>query len=165
MILLKYGGYQEYTVPNTMKPANEDNPFIPAVEFKTCPIRVSLGVLGKKWTLLILRNIAFLRIDRFNQIRRSVPGLTSRVLIMRLRELEESGLIEPIVTQRKPKLVRWALTEKGKDTIPILMSLISFGAKWYSNVVFEDKRARTVDELFPRITEDTMGLGRGGGSE
>jgi len=51
--------------------------------------------------------------------------------------------------QDKPKLVRWILTEKGKDTVPILLSLISFGAKWYSNLVFEDKRARTVGELFP----------------
>jgi len=142
-------GTKSILCQNTMKRASEDNRFIPAVEFKNCPIRVSLGVLGKKWTLLILRDIAFLKIDRFNQIRRSVPGLTSRVLIMRLRELEEGGLIEPIVMQDKPKLVRWALTEKGKDTIPILMSFISFGAKWYSHVVFEDKRARTVDELFP----------------
>jgi DNA-binding HxlR family transcriptional regulator len=149
MILLKYGGNQEYTGPKTMKRVNEDNQLIPTVEFKTCPIRVSLGVLGKKWALLILRNIAFLKIDRFNQIRRSVPGLTSRVLVMRLRELEENGLIEPIVIQDRPKLVRWALTQKGLDAIPILMSLISFGAKWYSNVVFEDKRARTIQELFP----------------
>ena len=149
MILLKYGGNQEYTGLNTMKRVSEDKQLIPTVEFKTCPIRVSLGVLGKKWTLLILRNIAFLKIDRFNQIRRSVPGLTSRVLIMRLRELEENGLIEPIVIQDSPKLVRWALTQKGKDAVPILMSLISFGAKWYSNVVFEDKRARTIQELFP----------------
>jgi DNA-binding HxlR family transcriptional regulator len=125
------------------------------VEFKNCPIRVSLGVLGKKWTLLILRDIAFLKIDRFNQILRSVPGLTSRVLIMRLHELEESGLIEPIVMKDKPKVVRWVLTEKGKDTIPILMSFISFGAKWYSDVVFEDKRARTVNELFPESTQIT----------
>jgi len=138
-----------YTMRGTLKRANESKPLLPTVEFKNCPIRVSLGVLGKKWTLLILRDIAFLKIDRFNQIRRSVPGLTSRVLIMRLRELEETGLIEPQVIQHKPKLVRWALTEKGKDTIPILMSLISFGAKWYANVVFEDKQARTVHELFP----------------
>ena len=138
-----------YTVRDVRKRVTESNPLLPTVEFKNCPIRVSLGVLGKKWTLLILRDIAFLKIDRFNQILRSVPGLTARVLIMRLRELEETGLIEPIVMQHKPKLVRWALTEKGKDTIPILMSLISFGAKWYANVVFEDKQARTVHELFP----------------
>jgi len=138
-------------MPNAVKRRIEDNSLIPAVEFKTCPIRVSLGVLGKKWTLLILRDIAFLKIDRFNQILRSVPGLTARVLIMRLRELEESGLIEPVIVQEKPKLVRWVLTEKGKDTIPVLMNLISFGAKWYSDLVFEDKRARTLDELFPEM--------------
>jgi DNA-binding HxlR family transcriptional regulator len=142
-------------MPNTVKRAIEDNSLIPAVEFKNCPIRVSLGVLGKKWTLLILRDIAFLKIDRFNQIRRSVPGLTARVLVMRLRELEESGLIEPVVMQDKPKLVRWILTEKGKDAIPILISFISFGAKWYSNLVFEDMRARTLDELFPEELKAT----------
>ena len=142
-----------YTARDRMKRISKRNPLLPAVEFKTCPIRVSLGVLGKKWTLLILRDIAFLKIDRFNQIRRTIPGLTSRVLVMRLRELEESGLLEPIVIQDKPKLVRWTLTKKGKDTIPILMSLISFGAKWYSNEVFEDKRARTLNELFPANRE------------
>jgi len=132
-----------------MKATCEDDRLTPTVEFKNCPIKVSLGVLGKKWTLLILRDIGFLKIDRFNQIRRTIPGLTSRVLIMRLHELEESGFIEPIVLRDKPKLVRWALTKKGNDTIPILMSFISFGAKWYSTEVFEDKRPRTLDELFP----------------
>jgi DNA-binding HxlR family transcriptional regulator len=82
---------------------------VPAVEFMNCPIRVSLGVLGKKWTLLILRGIAFLKIDGFNQIRRSVPGLTFRMLIMRLRGVEEGGLIEAFVMQDKPKLVRLSL--------------------------------------------------------
>ena len=132
-----------------MKRENEESRLIPTVEFKTCPISASLGVLGKKWTLLILRDIAFLKIDRFNQIRRTIPGLTSRVLIMRLRELEEEGLIEPVVIQDQPRLVRWTPTKKGKDTIPILLSFISFGAKWYSDLVFEDKRARTLEELFP----------------
>jgi len=132
-----------------MRQAERDEGLIPTVEFKTCPIRASLGVLGKKWTLLILRNIALARIDRFNQIRRSVSGLTSRVLTMRLRELEESGLIKPVLIRERPRLVRWALTEKGEDTIPILMSFISFGAKWYSSVVFEDKRPRTLGQLFP----------------
>jgi len=140
-----------YTVHKRMKQENEDKRLVPTVEFKTCPIRASLGVLGKKWTLLILRNIALARIDRFNQIRRSVSGLTSRVLTMRLRELEESGLIKPLIIEERPKVVRWVLTEKGEDTIPILMSFISFGAKWYSNVVFEDRRPRTLQQLFPNM--------------
>jgi len=127
----------------------EEKPLIPSVRFKNCPIRTSLGVLGKKWTLLILRDIAFLKIQRFNQILRSLPGLTPRVLIIRLKELEEAGLIEPTIIQRKPKLVRWDLTQMGKDTVPILMSFISFGAKWYPEAVFEDKQPRTVKEIFP----------------
>ncbi len=107
-----------------------------------------MGVLGKKWTILILRDIALLKINRFNQIRRSLPGLTSRVLILRLHELEECGLIEAVVIKDKPRVVEWALTEKGKDTIPILTSIMSFGAKWYADEVFEDHKARTLDEIY-----------------
>jgi DNA-binding HxlR family transcriptional regulator len=118
-----------------------ENPLLPSVKFQNCPIRTSLGVLGKKWTLLVLRDIAFLKIQRFNQILRSLPGLTPRVLIIRLNELHEAGLIKPVVIQKSPKLIRWDLTQMGKDTVPILMSFISFGAKWYSDVVFEDKEA------------------------
>jgi DNA-binding HxlR family transcriptional regulator len=125
----------------------------PAVRFKNCPIRVTIGILGKKWTILILRDIALLKINRFNQIRRSLPGLTPRVLIMRLHELEECGLIEAIVIKDKPRVVEWALTEKGKDTVPILMSIMSFGAKWYPDEVFEDHRSRTLEEIFPEYSE------------
>jgi DNA-binding HxlR family transcriptional regulator len=131
--------------------SGKEKPLLPSVMFKNCPIRTSLGVLGKKWTLLILRDIGFLKIDRFNQILRSLPGLTPRLLIMRLRELEKAGLIKPVLVQKKPKLVKWGLTEMGEDTVPILMSFISFGSKWYSDVVFEDKEPRTARELFSRL--------------
>ena len=127
--------------------------FLPAVPFKNCPIRTSLGVLGKKWTLLILRDIAFLEIQRFNEILRSLPGLTQRILTIRLHELECAGIIEPIIIQDKPRIVRWVLTECGKDTIPILMAFISFGSKWYSETVFTDKKVRTLDELFPSYVQ------------
>jgi DNA-binding HxlR family transcriptional regulator len=135
-----------------MKSQTQDEPLLPTVAFKDCPIRISLGVLGKKWTLLILRDIAFLKIERFNQILRSLPGLTPRVLTLRLKELQESGIIEPVIIQRRPKLVRWTLTRMGKDTVPILMSFISFGATWYPRTVFEDGKPRTVEELFPSLS-------------
>jgi DNA-binding HxlR family transcriptional regulator len=130
---------------------NREKPILPSTMFKTCPIRTSLGVLGKKRTLLILRDLGFLKIQRFNQIRRSLPGLTPRVLTIRLRELEESGFIKPVVVQRSPRIVRWELTEMGTDTVPILMTFISFGSKWYPDVVFEDGEARTSRQLFPTI--------------
>jgi DNA-binding HxlR family transcriptional regulator len=92
-----------------------------------------------------------LKIQRFNQILRSLPGLTPRLLIMRLKELEESGLIKPIIIQKRPKLVRWVLTDKGIGTVPILLSFISYGARWYADVVFDDKRSRSVREIFPKL--------------
>jgi DNA-binding HxlR family transcriptional regulator len=122
----------------------------PQVKFVQCPIRTSLGVLGKKWTMLILRDIGFLKIVRFNRILDSIPGLTPRVLSMRLRELEDEGFIECVGGKRQPLMVVWTLTEKGRDTMPILMQLTAFGSKWHADVVFKDKKPRDLHEIFPQ---------------
>jgi DNA-binding HxlR family transcriptional regulator len=120
----------------------------PTVKFKNCPIEVAMTVLGKKWTVLILRDIALFKINRFNKLRRSTPGLTPRVLVMRLHELEKSGLIKAVTIKEKPRLVEWVLTEKGQDTVPILMSIIAFGSKWYPDKVFYDNKPRTISEIY-----------------
>lgn len=130
--------------------SNQECILYPQVMFKECPIKASLGVLGKKWTMLILRDIGALKIERFNRILESIPGLTARVLSMRLKELEKEELIECIEEKKSPMIVRWRLTEKGKDTLPILMQLVAFGSKWYAHRVFEDKKPRTLDEIFPQ---------------
>jgi len=130
--------------------------FLPKVGFVECPIKSTLGVLGKKWTMLILRDIGFRKIERFNRLLESVPGLTPRVLSMRLKELEEEGFIECIEYQKSPMIVRWTLTQKGNETLPILMRFIAFGSKWYADEVFEDKIPRTLTELFNPETIETM---------
>ncbi len=136
--------------PETKRYAYESGALRPSVKFAQCPIQtVTLGVLGRKWTGLILRDIGFRKIDRFNRLLESIPGLTPRVLSMRLKELDEEGIIERIETHNSHMVVRWGLTEKGRDTLPILMRLIAFGSKWYPEVVFEDKIPRTLNELFP----------------
>jgi DNA-binding HxlR family transcriptional regulator len=118
------------------------------VKFAECPIQATLGILGKKWTMLILRDIGLRKIRRFNRLLESIPGLTPRVLSMRLKELEEGGYIRCLDSQRTPRVVRWALTEKGLDTLPILVRFVEFGAKWYADVAFEDKRPRKLEEVF-----------------
>jgi len=128
-----------------------DGMLLPQVRFVRCPIKTSLGgVLGKKWTMLIIRDIGFLKINRFNRILESIAGLTPRVLSMRLKELKKEGFIECTEEKRLPMMVLWSLTRKGKDTMPILMQLTAFGSKWYSDVVFEDKMPRTLKEIFPQ---------------
>jgi len=109
-----------------------------------------MGVFGRKWTTLILRDIGFRKIDRFNHLLDSVPGLTPRVLSMRLKELEKDGIIQKIEDESSPTVVRWTLTQKGEDALPILIRLMAFGAKWYAKDVFEDKVPRSLNEIFTR---------------
>src|SRR5438093_8699341 len=111
---------------------------------KQCPVGVDLATLGRKWTVHILRTIGVLHVDRFNHILRNLPGLTSRVLIMRLNELEESGLITPIIIRERPKLVRWILAEKGGDTLPILEGYFSFTTKWHPDATLKNHRRDSV---------------------
>ena len=123
----------------------------PQVKFVNCPIRTSLGILGKKWTILIIRDIGVRKINRFNRILESIAGLTPRVLSMRLKELEKEGLIECIEKKKSSTMmVLWRLTEKGKDTLPILMQMVAFSSKWYADLIFEDKRPRKFSEIFPQ---------------
>lgn len=128
----------------------------PQVKILNCPIRTTLGVLGKKWTMLIIRDIGFLKINRFNRILESIPGLTPRVLSMRLRELEKEDIIKSKQIKGDQVMVIWGLTEKGKDILPILLMLTAFGSKWYAEYVFEDKKPRKLDEVFSKQEAEAM---------
>lgn len=118
---------------------------------KRCPVGQDLAALGKRWTFHILRSIAMERVERFNQLLRSLPGLTPRVLIMRLNELEQCGLIRPILIEQKPRIVRWVMTDKGNDTIPILEGYSAYVAKWHPNASLRNHLAKPVS--FPTISE------------
>ncbi len=129
----------------------EENPLIPSVPIASCPIATTLGVLGKKWSLLILRDISMRKERRFTELLNSVNGITRRVLSMRLHELEEEGIIKRSVDKsERPFKIRWQLTNKGWDALPILMSYFAFGSKWYARNVYSDKKPREVEEVFPQ---------------
>ena len=132
------------------KPTIEKGVLRPDVKFQQCPIKASMGVFGRKWTMLMLRDIGFRRVDRFNHLLESIPGLTPRVLSMRLKELEKDGIIKKVEDKTNAGIIRWTLTEKGEDALPILMRLIAFGSKWYARDVFEDKVPRSLSEIFTK---------------
>ena len=110
--------------------------------FAARPIKPDLGVLGRKWALLILADIGLRRVDRFSGLLRSNPKLNSRILSRRLRELEESGMIRRLKKNRAPGLVRWIMTEKGMDILPAIIRLIAFGARWNAENPFHGKPPR-----------------------
>ena len=65
---------------------------------------------------------------------------------MRLGELEREGFIE--VVERGRNYSKWDLTAKGKDVLPVLMTLVQFGSKWYASKVFSDMSPRALDDVF-----------------
>jgi len=102
---------------------------VPRLVYQQDPIRNSVKSLGSKWTLLILRDIGFLKLQRFGEILRNNPGLTARVLSRRLREMKNEGLIE-----RKPAgdTINYSLTTRGEDAVFILLAFLRYGLKYYA---------------------------------
>ncbi|HZY69568.1 MAG TPA: helix-turn-helix domain-containing protein [Thermoplasmata archaeon] len=85
------------------------------VEFLSCPVQASLKILGREWAFLVLTSIALFRANRYNEMLRAMPGLSKRLLSMRLKELEMAGFTTRAETRRG--YVRWELTEKGADVV------------------------------------------------
>ncbi|OLB69654.1 hypothetical protein AUI06_08520 [archaeon 13_2_20CM_2_52_21] len=110
--------------------------------FAARPIKPDLGVLGRKWALLILADVGLRGVDRFSGLLRSNPQLNSRILSRRLRELEETGMIRRIEKKRAPGPVRWAMTEKGIDILPAIIRLMAFGARWHADNPFHGNPPR-----------------------
>ena len=106
--------------------AKADRPIAPLLAYQADPIRESVKRLGRKWTLLILRDMAFLKLNRFGQILRNNPGLTPRVLSRRLDEMEEEGLVERLERQ---DTVTYRLTGRGEDAVFILLAFLRYGIR------------------------------------
>ncbi len=127
------------------------------VEFLSCPVQASLKTLGREWAFLVLTSIALFRANRFNDMLRAMPGLSKRLLTMRLAELERAGLI--VRAETRKGYVRWELTAKGADVVPILLTMGQFGAKWYADEVFADRTARPMSDIFDEVyIRKTLGV-------
>ncbi|MFZ0830089.1 MAG: helix-turn-helix domain-containing protein [Thermoplasmata archaeon] len=116
-----------------------------------CPIRASMGILGRKWTLVILRDVAFWPDQTFGQLLRRSKGLTPRVLTNRLRELRSEELIEKIADAHDERKIHYRLTQKGKDVVPVLMALSAFGLRHLAPQVTADGKPRTLEQTFPGL--------------
>ncbi len=98
----------------------------PDLAYQSDPIRESVKRLGRKWTLLLLRDLAFLKFSRFGEFLHSNPGLTPRVLSRRLRQMVGEGLI---VRRERDEEIRYHLTERGEDAVFILLAFLRYGLR------------------------------------
>lgn len=124
-------------------------PHAPEVRWEHCPIAVTLGVLGRKWTLTVLRDIAFFPKASFALIRRGNRGLQPRTLSQRLAQLQREGLVRKVVPSVDPHHPYYELTERGLAVWPILAALFQFGISERPAAVFADARERNLEDVYP----------------
>ncbi|BDG61518.1 winged helix-turn-helix transcriptional regulator [Caldinitratiruptor microaerophilus] len=95
---------------------------------RDCPIEKTLSVIGKKWTVLILRDL-MAGTRRFGELLNSLEGISPKTLSERLKELEEGGVVHRQVFPEIPPRVEYSLTEKGRSLGGILEAMMEWGSR------------------------------------
>ena len=98
-------------------------------ELPACPVELTVGLIGDKWKILIIRDL-LTGTKRFGELKKSLTGITQKVLTNNLRQMEASGLINRKVYAEVPPRVEYSLTETGLSLKPILDSMVQWGNEY-----------------------------------
>lgn len=102
-------------------------------ELPDCPVATTVSLIGSKWKLLIIRNL-LVRPWRFNELQKSLEGISQKVLTDSLRSMEEDGIITRTVFPEVPPRVEYALSELGESMRPIIKSMETWGTEYKNNM-------------------------------
>ena len=100
---------------------------------RSCPVCRTAEIVCSKWTMLVIRDLAEGR-SRFCELERSLEGISPRTLSLRLRALEEEGIVERRTFPEVPPRVEYALTAKGRALLPIIEDMREYGSRWLPQV-------------------------------
>src|SRR5580704_17300136 len=96
---------------------------------ETCPVCWTAEIVCGKWTLLVIRDLADGR-SRFCELERSLRGISPRTLSLRLRALEEEGIVQRQTYPEVPPRVEYVLTAKGRALVPLFEDMRTYGLEW-----------------------------------
>jgi len=91
-----------------------------------CPVATTVMMIGSKWKLLIMRNL-LARPWRFNELQKSINGISQKALTEALRSMEADGIVSRTVYPEVPPRVEYALTKLGESMRPIIKSMETWG--------------------------------------
>ncbi|MEE0510396.1 MAG: helix-turn-helix domain-containing protein [Peptococcaceae bacterium] len=97
--------------------------------YPACPVETTLTLIGNKWKVLILRDLLS-GTKRFNELKRSLNGVSQKVLTAQLRAMEADGLVHREVFAEVPPRVEYSLTELGRSLKPILDAMVEWGTAY-----------------------------------
>lgn len=101
-------------------------------DLPVCPVATTVQMIGSKWKLLIMRNL-LVRPWRFNELQRSLNGISQKVLTDSLRSMEADGIITRTVYPEVPPRVEYALSELGESMRPIISAMQIWGESYQEN--------------------------------
>src|SRR5437016_5810659 len=120
---------------------------------KSCPIDNTFKIIGKKFTVHILRNMTLLGQTGFDQCLDSIEGLNPKTLSANLREMEKTGIIERRIYPGTPVKIEYSITQKGKALKPVLEAMAAYSMQYYAKDVFKDGKANTISEAYVKAIE------------
>ena len=106
--------------------------------YTDCPVEYAASMIANKWKILILRDL-ITGTKRYNELTRSVKGISAKVLTENLRELEKDGIIIRKVYPVVPPKVEYSLTEKGNDLKPIIDLMRNYGNKYKEKILNQNE--------------------------
>lgn len=109
---------------------------IPKKDLPACPVATTVQLIGSKWKLLILRNL-LARSWRFNELQKSLEGISQKILTDSLRSMETDGIIIRTVFPEVPPRVEYSLSELGESMRPILASMEMWGMAYKESTTVE----------------------------
>jgi DNA-binding HxlR family transcriptional regulator len=98
-----------------------------------CGVARALDVVGDRWTLLIVRELLLLGASRYTDLRNGLPGIATNLLVARLRELEEAGIIAREDAPPPIAATLYHLTDRGEELEPVIRAL----GLWGGPLMFE----------------------------
>jgi DNA-binding HxlR family transcriptional regulator len=104
----------------------------------SCPVCATADIICGKWTILVIRDLAEGR-TRFCELERSLAGISPRTLSLRLRALEEEGIVERHTYPEVPPRVEYSLTDKGRALLPLIEDMRRYGREWLGVACGEER--------------------------
>ncbi|UFT99966.1 helix-turn-helix transcriptional regulator [Radiobacillus kanasensis] len=105
-----------------------------------CRVENALNILVGKWKPIILLHLLQEGTKRFSELKRSMPGITQKMLTKQLRELEEEDIVERVVYPQVPPKVEYSITEYGRSLEPILEAMHDWGTKHTLHMLQKQKQ-------------------------
>lgn len=100
-----------------------------SVSRSVCPIANTLDVIGDKWSLLVIRDLALGK-KTYREFQESPEGIPTNILAERLKRLEHHGIIKKHPYQERPIRYAYELTKKGQALGPVLKEIVNWGLKY-----------------------------------